>query len=131
MDRQTRWNTYLTALHSYVATHGHGRVPAGYIHQSDDNAPVPLGAWVGYVRQRYRSGRLPQSRVEALSSIPGWQWGPLRPGPQTDEARNAEILRLRTDENLSLQKIADRYGLSRQRIHQILKNGNVPTDDHA
>ena len=126
MDRQTRWNTYLTALQDYAATNGHARVPAGFTIHEEDGSSLHLGAWVGYVRQRYRSNRLNPQRIESLASIPGWEWGPLRPGPRTDDARNSEILRLRNQERLSLQKIADVYGLSRQRIHQIIKNGDVP-----
>lgn len=132
MNRQTRWNTYLTALQAYAATHGHARVPAGYVYVAADDvegARIQLGAWVGYVRQRYRSGRLTPERIAQLNDIPGWEWGPLRPGPRTDETRNAEILRLRTEQNLSLQKIADIYGLSRQRIHQVLKQGTGVTHD--
>ena len=132
MDHNTKWTTYTTALRDYAATNGHAAVPAGYTHRpADDGTSIPLGAWVGYIRQRYRRGLLPADRIETLESIPGWVWGPLKPGPRIDQTRNAEILRLRTEERLSLQKIADRYGLSRQRIHQIVKQEIPGTDDHA
>lgn len=121
MDHSTRWNTYLSALNDYVAANGHALVPAGYKHTTETGETVNLGAWVGYIRQRYRSGALPQSRIDTLQQYPGWAWGPLRPGPRTNEERNSEILELRLQQGLSLQKIADRYGLTRQRVHQIVR----------
>jgi DNA-directed RNA polymerase sigma subunit (sigma70/sigma32) len=35
-------------------------------------------------------------------------------------ARSREIYRLRTEEKLSLQTIGDQYGLSRERVRQII-----------
>ena len=44
-----------------------------------------------------------------------------------DDARNRQIRALRA-QGLTLQKIADRYGLSRQRIHQVVgRSQSAPT----
>lgn len=39
---------------------------------------------------------------------------------QAKAARNTEIMRLRFEEKLTLQKIAKRFGLTRQRVKQII-----------
>lgn len=119
MDRQTKWNTYLGALDAFVAREGHGRVPASHVERTEDGA-VALGSWVAYMRQRKRAGRLTPERENVLSGVPSWEWGPLRPGPSTDRVRNVQILNLR-DQGISLQKIGDSFGLSRQRVHQIIR----------
>jgi DNA-binding CsgD family transcriptional regulator len=54
-----------------------------------------------------------------LAGLPGWEWGPLPPGPASKDNRDQEILELRKS-GLSLQQIADRYNISRQRVHQIV-----------
>lgn len=94
-------------------------MPAAHI-ETLNGQEVPLGAWVGYTRQRFRRGCLAESRIAALSNLPGWQWGPLSPGPAADPERDREILELRS-QGISLQKIADKFNLSRQRVHQIVK----------
>lgn len=40
--------------------------------------------------------------------------------------RNKEIARLRVDERLTLQQLADRYGISRERVRQLLKKAGAP-----
>lgn len=120
MDNESRWLIYLDALHAFMAREGHARVPTTHI-EAGTAGPVHLGAWVGYMRQRHRKGVLGPSRTEALAALPGWEWGPLRPGPPTNRARNDEIRAMRAS-GASLQRIADYYGLSRQRVHQITQN---------
>jgi len=119
INHQTRWNNYYTALTNYTTRTGNTRVPASHIEQTETGT-INLGAWTSYIRQRYRAGRLPQDRIDALNAVPGWEWGPFRPGPFTDAARDSEIVTLRSN-GVSLQKIGDKFGLSRQRIHQIVK----------
>jgi Mor family transcriptional regulator len=98
-------------------------VPAVHI-EIVDGAEISLGAWVGYTRQRYRKGQLVDARIQELNSVNGWSWGPLNPGPPTDRNRNIEIRQLR-DAGHSLRQIADRFDLSRQRVHQIVKKSNA------
>lgn len=120
MNNTERWNQYLAALNNYTARTGHARVPASHIEVMPDGTAVNLGAWVGYTRQRQRAGLLSSERVATLSAVPGWEWGPLRPGPAADTTRNAEIMNLRS-QGVSLQRIGDEFGLSRQRVHQIVR----------
>ena len=123
MTNEDRWNQYLSALNAYVAREGHARVPASHSERLDGTV-VNLGAWVGYIRQRKRTGLLSQARVDMISAVPGWEWGPLRPGPTADAERNTEILTLRT-QGVSLQRIGDQFGLSRQRVHQIVTSHGI------
>lgn len=120
MNNTDRFILYVTALVQYAAKHGAPDVPALHI-EIVDGKEVRLGAWVGYVRQRQRNGKLAADRVNALNQIPGWQWGPLKPGPRTNNQRNSEIMSRRAAGE-SLQRIATDFGLSRQRIHQIVGN---------
>jgi len=112
------WNERLAALSAYTDREGTALVPAKHV-ETVNGQECELGSWVSYVRTRYRNNVLPADRVAQLEAYPGWQWGPLRPGPKPDVARDAEIRRLRA-ENKSLQEIGTAYGLSRQRIHQIV-----------
>ena len=118
---------YISALTRFVAREGHPNVPALHI-ETLDGREVKLGAWVGYVRQRYRANLLPDERVEALDLIPGWQWGPLKPGPRLNTERNREIVAQRRGGS-SLQQIADLHGLTRQRVHQILSGVDAKVED--
>ena len=119
MDNNTRFERYLKALRQFSAREGHTRVPAIHI-EIVDGTEVNIGAWVGYMRQRKKKGNLPSTRVAQLEALPGWEWGPLRPGPATNINRNQEILTMRR-EGRTLRQIADFFDLSRQRVHQIVK----------
>lgn len=94
-------------------------MPAAHIEKIEENE-INLGAWAGYTRQRYRKNQLSQERVVELTNVPGWVWGPLRPGPATDINRNNRILEMRAA-GKSLRQIADEFDLSRQRVHQIVR----------
>jgi hypothetical protein len=125
MDHESRWNRYLAALDAFCAREGHARVPISHVEHTPAGT-VSLGAWVSYVRSRYRAGLLAEHRVARLDAVPGWQWGPLRPGPLTDEVRNARIRSMRAA-GMSLQRIGDEFGLSRQRIHQVVSQRSPAT----
>ena len=73
---------------------------------------------------RKKKNQISKARALELESIPGWEWGPLKPGPTTDKNRNNNILKMRAAGH-SLRQIADEFELSRQRIHQIVKGKNV------
>ena len=111
---------YVNALRQFSNREGHCRVPAIHV-EILEGKEINLGAWVGYTRQRYKRQELSPDRINAISEIPGWEWGPLKPGPATDMIRNSEIFELRRS-GLSLRQIADKFDLSRQRIHQIVKS---------
>jgi Mor family transcriptional regulator len=122
MDNTTKFNIYVQALESYILREGNSRVPATHIEKIENSnfSEISLGAWVGYIRQRYRKNLLADSRISRLEQIRGWQWGPFQPGPATDSLRNEKIKNMRQD-GRSLREIADEFDLSRQRIHQIIK----------
>jgi DNA-binding NarL/FixJ family response regulator len=123
MDNNTRFELYKKALRQFSLREGHCLVPAIHI-EIFEGKEIFLGAWIGYVRQRKKKNQLSQNRIEELEEIPGWQWGPLRPGPATDKNRNKNILEMRAA-GRSLRQIADEFDLSRQRIHQIVKKSNI------
>lgn len=120
MDNYTRFKLYINALQQYSGRVGNCNVPSTHIEKYEDN-DVALGAWVGYVRQRYKKSQLSDEKARRLESISGWNWGPLKPGPATDNERNRQIHEMRAAGS-SLRQIADKFDLSRQRVHQIVKN---------
>ena len=119
MDNKTKFNQYIRALRQFAERAGHTRVPALHT-EILDGVEVRLGAWVGYVRQRNKKNLISPEKRTVLESLPGWEWGPLKPGPNTDVSRNSEILQMRS-QGMTLRQIADSYDLSRQRVHQIVK----------
>ena len=119
MDNNTRFSTYIQALRQYTEREGNSQIPAAYVEKFQENH-ISLGAWVGYIRQRYRKNQLSDDRIQKIQEIPHWQWGPFKPGPATDINRNLEIHQMRAA-GKSLREIADVFDLSRQRVHQIIK----------
>jgi len=119
MDNTTRFELYTRAIEQFAIREGHSRIPAVHV-EVVDGTEVHVGAWVGYTRQRRKKGILPESRAERLNSIAGWEWGPLKPGPATNNSRNLDIIQMRS-QGMTLRQIADSFDLSRQRIHQIVK----------
>jgi hypothetical protein len=126
----TTFNEYVEALRDFQEQNGHTRVPSGYEHLTENLAlempirKVALGYWVSYIRSRQRAGLLDQERVAQINEqVPGFEWGPLKPGPRPGGSKNRdnEIKAFRQG-GMSLQKIGERYGLTRQRIHQLIKN---------
>jgi len=118
-----RWERNFLALSQYAQRTGNSRVPANHV-ELYEGRNTPIGAWVGYMRQRYRSSMLSPQRIDRLQSLQGWTWGPLRPGPATNNERDQQIIQLR-EEGLSLQAIADKVGVSRQRVHQITRRNDT------
>jgi hypothetical protein len=110
------WEQRLEALLAYTDREGNALVPSNHIERG-----IKLGGWVSYLRTRYKSGLLSASRVEQLESVPGWEWGPLRPGPKSDESRDEQIRQMR-EAGMSMAAIGEEFRISRQRIHQILSN---------
>jgi hypothetical protein len=123
MDNKTRFTLYVAALRQFAERTGHTRVPAVHVEIIDDKE-IFVGAWVGYIRQRQKRNILSIEKQTILSNLPGWEWGPLKPGPSSDSNRNSEILQMRS-QGMTLRQIADSYDLSRQRVHQIVKKANA------
>ena len=141
MDNDLRFQWYVVALKQYAEREGHCRVPALHV-EVLEGMEVKLGSFVSYQRQRRRRledavshtrgvtdttafGRLSHAydkvveRKEVLETVPGWEWGPLRPGPASKAIRNDEIQRLYNG-GIQVKTLADQYDLSRHRIHQIV-----------
>jgi len=129
MDNTTKFETYKNALKQFSAREDHCLVPAIHI-EIFEGKEIFLGVWVGYVRQRKKKNQLSEKRIIELEELPGWNWGPLKPGPATDKNRNKNILDMRAA-GKSLRQIADEFDLSRQRIHQIVKKIDVPQTDES
>jgi hypothetical protein len=120
MINKNKWETHITALRNFVARTGTTTVPRNHIEPIEENRAVPLGAWVSYVRHRYRKGHLSEAQVQELLALPNWQWGPFSPGRKSDSKRDA-IIRQRHSNGETLKQIANEYSLTRQRVHQIVR----------
>lgn len=117
----TRWDHHYAALAQYAARTGTTRVPSTH-REPFEGQSVPLGAWVSAQRRRGRAGLLSAGRHAKLAGLADWAWGPLPPGPNCHDERNAAILARRA-EGASFGAIATEYGLTRQRVHQIVTRG--------
>jgi len=113
-------NARQAALDAFTAREGHALVPANHV-ETYGGEEINLGSWVSYLRTRYRQGQLAQDRIANLEAYSGWQWGPLRPGPKSDTVRDNHIKQMRSN-GMSLREIGQEFGLSRQRIHQIVSD---------
>jgi len=69
------WRKAMAALWIFQSTRGSAEVPRRFRVQG-----VDLGAWVYACRDRYWDGLLSAAHVAELQSVPGWTWGPVRPG---------------------------------------------------
>lgn len=126
MNHNTRWKRHYSALVQYQRRYGDAMVPSGHVEFLPSGEEVNLGNWVSYMRTRYRQNALSDERVSLLETLPTWKWGPVRPGPKSQDAtmkRNSEIHE-RYRNGQSLSKIGRDYNLSRQRVHQIVKEYN-------
>ena len=124
MRTSDKWTRNIKALEIFVNANGHAKVPAVTRIIIDGNE-VSLGSWVSYLRVKYRAGTLSIDKQIQLQSFSGWSWGPCKPGPLGDIQRDEAMLSARRA-GRSLQSIADEYGLSRQRVHQIIRRVHKP-----
>ncbi|MBN7552102.1 helicase associated domain-containing protein, partial [Mycobacteroides abscessus subsp. abscessus] len=69
------WRKAMAALRIFQSARGSAEVPRRFRVQG-----VDLGAWVYTCRDRYWDGLLSAAHVAELQSVPGWSWGPVRPG---------------------------------------------------
>jgi|SRR6478609_2009481 len=109
-------STRYLAMRQFLDREGHLRVPADHI-EIFEGENVPLGKAIAALRSEYRKGDLDEGTAAAYEAL-GFQWSPR--GPRREVIRNAEIVALR-GQGVSLAAIGEKYDLSRQRIHQILK----------
>lgn len=126
--RDGSWATNLRALELWSSSHGTPMAPSTATVTVDDRQ-VRVGSFVAYVRHRYRKGLLDGDRAAQLERFAGWTWGTLPPGPKGEASRNERIRTLRR-EGYTLTELADTFGMSRQRIHQIAPDAPDP-EAHA
>ena len=124
-----RFESNFGALRQYAEREGHAAPPSSHV-ETVRRQPVPLGTWVGYIRQRYRTGKLGLDRVARFEELPGWEWGPLQPGPTADVERAAEIRR-RWASGEPIRKLREEFGVTRQRIHQIVSDDTADVENGA
>lgn len=120
ITRDERWQEHFNALRQYTDRTGNALVPTTHV-EIFGGKNIALGAWVAYNRQRQRAGTLPQGRVDALSSLTGWKWEKQQPGRRYDKNRD-EVIISRYENGTSAKDLAKEFGLSRQRVHQIVRN---------
>jgi len=120
MLNTNKWNTHITALRNYVSRTGTARVPRNHV-EATEFGEIRLGAWVSYVRHRQRKGHLTTEQEVTLASLRNWSWEPLPAGRIGNPERDARII-ARASEGERLRALADEFGLTRQRVHQIVKN---------
>lgn len=120
MDQKARWTHKYEALQKYINREGHSQVPSTHIEKLNNGTTILLGDWVSHQRGLRKRGLLSPERERLLSGLPNWNWGPLKRGPKKNEQQAEHIKKLR-NKGMSLSEIAYEVGLSRQRVHQILK----------
>lgn len=123
MRHEARWETNYRLLKLYQERYGDALVPSNHVEFLPDGTEVNLGSWVSYMRTRYKSGKLDRHKIQRLEQVPTWSWGPVRPGPKSHDAlmeRN-RMIATQYRSGSSLSKIAKQHSISRQRVHQIVK----------
>ncbi len=123
MDNKSKWERNIDALRRFVAENGHAKVPSTYT-VNVDSEQIGLGTWVAYMRTKYRKNALSSEKVSQLESLQGWVWNPGKPGPAGNPKRDEEIIKARLAGE-HLQQIADKFNLSRQRVHQIIERSKT------
>lgn len=123
MDNKSKWERNIDALRRFVAENGHAKVPSTYT-VNVDSEQIGLGTWVAYMRTKYRKNALSSEKVLQLESLQGWVWNPGKPGPAGNPKRDEEIIKARLAGE-HLQQIADKFNLSRQRVHQIIERSKA------
>ena len=112
------WNVYVRALRQYAERTGSANPPRAHIEDVDGIGQINLGAWCSYIRRRNTMGRLPEERRKEVESVTGWSWSVA---PQRNIQRENEIMHLRKEKKMTLREIAGQYGISRQRVHAVLR----------
>lgn len=68
-ELEDRWHKAFAVMSNWVVETGSAEVPGRASHMD-----FALGPWVTRQRRAKATGRLPQDRVQALESLPGWVW---------------------------------------------------------
>jgi DNA-directed RNA polymerase sigma subunit (sigma70/sigma32) len=111
--------TALRGLTQFKEREGHSRVPLDHTEKvatPEGGEDVELGKFVRDLRASYRKGELQPYVIEQIEAL-DFQWSPR--GPRSDQSRNSEIRKMRED-GKSLTEIAEHFGITRQRVFQIV-----------
>lgn len=109
----------LEALKQFYDREKHTEAPMGHV-EVVDGEEVQLGTWLAYVRQKKRGGTLSDEIIAGCLLVnPDFSWTKRKTGPKVrNSVRDLNIYTLHAS-GVSLEKIAEQYGISRQRVHQI------------
>lgn len=117
---ESRYQRKFAVLQQYVASNGTDHLPRSLVVDG-----VEIGKWVAYLKSRYPTGRLPLNWVSDLEGLRGWSWKAKPRGPRPRAERNAEVF-VRRGSGSTLEQIAREFGISKQRVHQILQRKEAP-----
>jgi hypothetical protein len=123
MTRNEQFLTRVQMVAQYAQINGHADIPLNHDTRDVNGRRIALGRWASYIKSRYRAGLLTVEQAQAFEIVPSWDWEARTPGAKINVTMHREVHTYR-GMRMSLQQIADRVGLSRQRVHQILK-GNA------
>jgi hypothetical protein len=115
-----RFTQRLNALRAYAERTGSVEMPADHIEHTPDG-PIELARWVAYLRARHNKNALPPERTAPLEQLPGWSWEPRRSGPKPRFAARDQQMRDMRAEGMTLDAIAEQFGVSKQRVHQLMQ----------
>jgi len=116
-----KWKINLAALQEYIRLNGAADPPRSAVVELPAVGVVRVGEWVRLVRRRGRDGMLSVGERGSVERLTGWSWESPRPvGGIALVDRNAEMVR-RVDAGESLASVASNYGVTRQRVHTIVR----------
>lgn len=111
-------NTFATLVEAFVKfkqENGSGYVPVSATIQHNGTT-LKIGTWAANVRYRAKQGTLNPQNKATLDGL-GFQWEATSRG----NAQRIADMKADREAGLSLDKVGKKYGITRQRVHQILK----------
>ncbi|WP_304106125.1 helicase associated domain-containing protein [Mycolicibacterium bacteremicum] len=85
---EDRWLEGYTCLLRFVEVHGYAAPSQKTVFEG-----FTIGWWVTKKRRQYRQGSLPAAHIQALESLPGWEWDPQ----EAQWCRGFEALKVYTE----------------------------------
>ena len=119
---------HLRAMQQFQIRESHCRIPSGHV-ELYGGTELRLGAWAANLRNRYRNDGLRPEQIQNLELFPGWDWslqarGRRRRTGAQRKTRDQLILDARRT-GRSMHQIGEDFGLTRQRISQIVAQGRL------